>query len=451
MQAESIKKKVYSGTAWTILGYGLSQGLRLGSNLILTRLLVPEAFGLMALAYVFITGLSLFSDIGITPSIVRHEKGDDPDFLNTAWTIQVIRGFCLFLGCLVVAWPASKVYDEPLLLQVIPLLGFTVLLQGFQSTSIATLSRHMKVGKATLFQIGSQLIGLAILIPLAFWLRSVWALVLGNLISQFISTLASHFLIKNYSNRLAWEKEALNELITFGRWILLSTAFFFLAEQSDRILLGKIFTVKILGIYTIAITFAEIQKMIIGRLNGSVLLPAYSKALAKDPKHTVRQKVLIKRRFLLLAFITLITFLFNFGDILIYKLYDERYYDAAWMLPILAVGVWPLVLHSSVSMILITTGKAFYNAAGNLGKLLYMILLIPFISSTFGLVGAIVVIAFNDIPSYSIIQYGLFKEKFSVIHQDLWATLILFVSLTLVMYIRFQLGFGFSLSRILEL
>lgn len=78
------------------LGTTVAQQLiRLGSNLILTRLLFPEAFGLMALVQTFMTGLAMFSDIGIGPSIIQNRRGEDPDFLNTAWTIQIGRGVML--------------------------------------------------------------------------------------------------------------------------------------------------------------------------------------------------------------------------------------------------------------------------------------------------------------------------------------------------------------------
>ena len=273
---------------------------------------------------------------------------------------------------------------------------------------------------------------------------------MANIISSLLKCLTSHFLIKNYWRKFAWEKEALNELFTFGRWVLLATAFSFLAEQSDRLLLGKLFTTKLLGIYTVAITFAEIQRQVVVRMNSSVLFPTLSRALAKESRPVVKNKTIKSRKLLLLVLIILTTCLFNFGDMIIYTLYDPRYYDAAWMLPILAVGVWPLVLHSTVNPVLLAIGKPYYNAAGNLGKFLYMLILIPFVSNAFGIVGAIIVIAFNDIPSYLITQCGLFREKFTVIRQDLWTTLLLLISLLLVMMIRYQLGFGFSLSRLLE-
>ncbi|MFM6402608.1 oligosaccharide flippase family protein, partial [Planktothrix sp.] len=104
----SLSKKAIQGTIWTLFGYGGSQVLRFGGNLILTRLLVPELFGLMALVNTFITGLNLFSDVGIRPSIIRSQRGDDPEFLNTAWTIQVFRGLGLWIICLLITVPLAK-------------------------------------------------------------------------------------------------------------------------------------------------------------------------------------------------------------------------------------------------------------------------------------------------------------------------------------------------------
>ena len=89
---QALKKVATQGAYWTIANYGLSQALRFGSNLILTRLLFPDLFGLMSLVNVIIMGLGLFSDIGVGTSIIRSKRGNDPDFLNSAWTMQVIRG-----------------------------------------------------------------------------------------------------------------------------------------------------------------------------------------------------------------------------------------------------------------------------------------------------------------------------------------------------------------------
>lgn len=114
----SLKSRAIRGSLWTLGGYGTSQLLRFASNLILTRLLFPEAFGLMSLVHIFLQGLEMFSDIGIAPNIIHSDRGDDPSFLNTAWTVQAIRGGGLWLLACAIAWPAARFYSEPMLVQL---------------------------------------------------------------------------------------------------------------------------------------------------------------------------------------------------------------------------------------------------------------------------------------------------------------------------------------------
>lgn len=133
----SFKKLVIRGTVWTVIGYGGSQGLRFVSNLILTRLLFPDLFGLMALTHIFVIGLELFSDLGLNWSVIQHQRGDDPVFLNTAWTVDVLRGWILWLGCWCIAWPVAQIYGYPDLVWLIPLVGLSTVFSGFKSTAIA--------------------------------------------------------------------------------------------------------------------------------------------------------------------------------------------------------------------------------------------------------------------------------------------------------------------------
>src|SRR5262245_44517632 len=115
-----LKSRVISGSIWTIGSYVATQVLRLGGNLIFARLLYPEAFGLMALVTIFVQGLAMFSDIGIGPSIIQSRRGEDPRFLNTAWTIQVVRGFLLWTVSAVGARPFAIWYGKPELASLIP-------------------------------------------------------------------------------------------------------------------------------------------------------------------------------------------------------------------------------------------------------------------------------------------------------------------------------------------
>ena len=104
---------IIRSSLWSVGGFGLGHALRLASNLILTRLLFPEAFGLMALVTIFMIGLEMFTDLGIVTSIIQNKRGEEADFLNTAWTIKVIRGIVIFICIYLIAGPVAWFYEEP--------------------------------------------------------------------------------------------------------------------------------------------------------------------------------------------------------------------------------------------------------------------------------------------------------------------------------------------------
>src|SRR5438067_2141861 len=185
----SLRARAIRGTLWTTGGYGAQQVIRLATNLILTRLLAPPMFGLMSLVNVFIQGLQGFSDVGIGPSIVQSKRGDDPPFLNTAWTIQVFRGITLGALSALIAWPVSKLYGERQLMWLLPAAGMSAVIAGFNCTALYTLSRHLEVGKLTLRNLVGQIAGAAVMISWATAQRSVWALLAGN-IAAALATLA---------------------------------------------------------------------------------------------------------------------------------------------------------------------------------------------------------------------------------------------------------------------
>jgi O-antigen/teichoic acid export membrane protein len=446
--SSSIKKQAVNGTIWTLVGYGGSQGLRFVGNLILTRLLVPELFGLMALVNTFQMGLILFSDIGIRPSIIRSPRSTDPDFLNTAWTLQGLRGGWIWLGCWLIAWPVSQFYGDPRLLWLVPLVGITGFLTGFNSTAMATLLRDLQVAKLTIFEFIVQAIGLTVMVIWAYLSPSIWALVAGNLLTSVLKMVGSHFIDPNHQDRLAWDKAAVKEILSFGVWVFVATGMMFLANQADRLILGKLFTLELLGIYVVAFTLADLPRQIVQRLSRQIIFPVISKYAKELDRQSLRQKILHKRWFLLMGLSLLVTALVCFGDLLILTLYDDRYGQAAWMLPILALGLWPLILSITVDQALYAIGNPKFTALGNFLKFGYMLFLLPFSYNQFGMLGAIIVVAFNDLPFYIPISFGLWREKLSCIGQDLIATLLLVGLITGVLFIRYSLGLGLPLDEL---
>ncbi|HEY0869143.1 MAG TPA: oligosaccharide flippase family protein, partial [Acidothermaceae bacterium] len=174
LQETSLRFRAVWGAMWAVGGLGATQVIRFASNLVLTRLLFPEAFGLMSLVQVFLAGLHMFSDVGVTPAIIQSNRGNDPRFLNTAWTIAVVRGCLLWVAACILAYPASIFYREPMLLRLMPAVGFTAALSGLNSTKLATANRELSLKRITIIDLSSYVASMIVTIVLSWLWRSVW-------------------------------------------------------------------------------------------------------------------------------------------------------------------------------------------------------------------------------------------------------------------------------------
>ena len=154
--ATSLFQRALRGSAFTAGAYALTQAMRLASNLILARLLAPEAFGVMALVSVVLVGMVMFSDVGVSASISQSKRGDDPAFLDTAFTIHAFRGLMLWLVVCALAWPLARFYDAPELRSLLPVAGITLLIAGFNPTRMDTATRHLLLGRVTALDLAAQ-------------------------------------------------------------------------------------------------------------------------------------------------------------------------------------------------------------------------------------------------------------------------------------------------------
>ncbi len=345
------------GAVWTIGGHGVKMAVRLAGNLILTRLLFPEAFGLMALISVFIQALELFSDVGIGPSIIKNERGDQPAFLNTAWTIQVVRGCGLWVLSCLLAWPLARLYQQPMLGWLLPVVGLNAILDGFNSTAFHAARRHLSLGWLTFYEVSGQVLGLAVMIVLAFLYKSVWALVAGGMATCWFNLIVSHGLMRGHPARFGWDRQAARELFHFGRWILLSTALTFMASRGDRLVLGGFVEMKELGLYNIAFFLSQAGVQMIQAVSSRVLFPLYAR-IAELNLQELQLRIGRIRTVLLAASLPAVCGLAIGGQWLVRFLYDDRWQGAGWMLQVLSIGAVAAVVSSTLEPVLFGVGNS---------------------------------------------------------------------------------------------
>src|SRR5437899_3099711 len=172
---KTLKHRVISAGMWSLGGYAFSMVMRFGSNLIMTRLLVPEMFGIMAITNTIMIGLTMFSDIGLRQNVVQSVRGSDSAFLNTAWTIQIYRGVGLWLAGLAIAlaiWlaqlsnlaPAGSTYADRNLPIIVAVVSIVSLIAGFDSTKLYEANRNLLLKAVSKIDVASQLAGLFVML-----------------------------------------------------------------------------------------------------------------------------------------------------------------------------------------------------------------------------------------------------------------------------------------------
>ena len=353
------KRRALSGGAWTTIGFGGEQAIRFARSLLLTRLLAPEFYGLIGLSGIVIGLISRFSDIGLNISIIRDKRGTEPRFLDTAWTLSIVRGGLVWLIACAFAYPASRIYEEPLLLIVIPIIGFSAVIQGFKSTKLATLNRELRLGRLTILRVLAQALGLVTTVAWAMYDQSsIGVLVVGTLVSSGFLTLTSFISLPGRGNRLCWDKEAAHELFRFGKWIVVSTAITFFLAQGDQAIVGVIVVTEYFAVYSVAYFLARGVPQVLLALGPRVLLPIYAN-MDEGNLRQVRRRTLKMRAVLLAVFLPCMWALVMFGRYLVWWLYPEHYHDAGWMLELLTAGNIGLVIGLTAGGVVLARGDSF--------------------------------------------------------------------------------------------
>lgn len=418
----TLKQRVFKAGRWTMAGFGLSQTIRFGSNLLMTRLLVPEMFGVMAIATMVMYGLALFSDVGLRQNIVQSKRGNDAAFLNTAWVIQILRGvliwfFALGVSMLVILAnrigmvPADSVYAESSLPYVIAILSASAVIMGFESTKLSEASRNLSLDRITQIEIGSQVAGLVCMIVWVAIDRSIWALVAGSICSSLVKVTLSHVWLQGVANRWQWDNTAFHEIIRFGKWIFVSSILGFLVNSGDRLLLGGLVSTAELGVYVIAFLIFNSVEQVLAKIIGDVAYPALSEIVRERPDGL---KSAYYRFHLVIASFTFFCagILMVSGGELIGLLYDKRYEQAGWMLEILAVALLTIPFRVAL-LTFMALGKARLHAEIIAIRVLALFVLAPAGFHLFGLHGAVWGIAvsyFSVLPMiiFQKIRHGLF-------------------------------------------
>ena len=411
---------------WATGSFGLIQLLRFATNVILARLLSPPLFGLMLIVNSIRTGVELISDVGINQNIVSNKAGHTPDFYDTAWTMKVIRGVALGAFFFLTAQLFADFFGQPELALIMPVIALTFIFLGFQSTSAALLQKQKTIGRSTSVEVVVAAISLVVHVSLALVTPTIWALVLGSVITSAAALVASYVVIPGARHRFIIESASAREILVFGKWIFLSSIIYFLAMNFDRLYFAKLITLAELGIYSIARSLADMLSNLVVRGSYLVLFPSVAAMQATAPE--LRARLLQARRTVLALVAVGLGCFVAVSDVAVDLLYDQRYEAAGTILPVLLLGVWLAILCVVNDSILLGTGKPAYTTGANAAKLATLVIGIPIAFHYWGLLGAVLVLNVGEAVRYVTLWWFGRRKHLGFGRDDLALTILFLIT-----------------------
>jgi O-antigen/teichoic acid export membrane protein len=396
------------GGTWSLIGYVSTQLLRTLATLFLARhFLGPEPFGLVGLVGVFIAGLAMFSELGIVANVVQHPRGDDLQFLNTAFSIQAGRGLAIWMIAALAAYPVAVFYRQPVILPLLVVAATSELVRGLTSTAAWTLTRHVNLRGITLLTIASEVVAFGVAIFWAALVPSAWALVGRTVVAAAVYAIGSHF-ISRPRVRFGWDRSSARDILHFGGWISLSTAAYFLGCQGERLVLGKFVTAAELGCFSLALMVSSVPAGGVNQLVSQIFLPMISKSVRTSRGEAMHDYRNARRLFFALGLVAALGFL-ALGKPFVGVVLTSKYGMAGWMLQVLGLRVALDLFAAPVSSLILAYGKSRYSAAANTTRLVIMGGGILAAFHWFGLPEAMVVLIAAQAISYLPLISGLKK------------------------------------------
>ncbi|MFC1480299.1 lipopolysaccharide biosynthesis protein [Candidatus Omnitrophota bacterium] len=412
-----LSKRVARGGLWSFT-------LRISSRLfvfvrmvILARLLAPNDFGLMGLALLMMTALEKFSETGFLPALVQ-KKENISEYLDAAWTAQIIRSILLF-GILFGGAPLIALFfDAPRATAILRVIAIAELFKGFTNIGVVYFRKELEFNKQFIYQFSGIITNLVVAISAALIFKNVWALVFGLLAGHFVQFTMS-YVVQPYRPRIKIDLRKIGELFIYGRWVLACGIVGFFAMQMDSVVLGKMLGITALGFYQMAYRISNLVGTEVAEVISIVVFPAFSKLQSNIPK--LREGFLRSFEVTAAISIPLCVGLALLGFDFTYLFLGEKWIPIIQALRLLAITAPFLVLTRIISPLFGAVGRPKLTFLMYLSRFGVMGVFVFPLTKSFGVVGTALTVLLSvllTIPIWwhkaaeivEVSSYRLFKE-----------------------------------------
>ncbi|MBY0583631.1 MAG: oligosaccharide flippase family protein [Sphingomonas sp.] len=417
----AVSEALIGQVGWTTAGYFLIQIIRFLQNVILTHLLMPSLFGIMIIITSLRIGVELFTDIGVGQNLISNRNGFDERFYNTAWTIQLIRGFLLAIIFFIFLPFLGRFYSEATLNSVLPITALLFILTGAHSIGPILAAKALDTKSIAQYEVRSAILGSIITLSAVLVSPNVWGLVFGNILSTIASTILSYFVMPNINYKMIIDRTFFREIMSFGRWIFLSSIVYFLSSNFDRVILAKYISLTMLGVYGISRSLGDIIGQFALRLGNTIIFPLISSSDLEGI--SLSQKIGTRRKQFLFISACGISIFIASGDVLVNLIYDERYKLAGTVLPWVGISTWLYVINTVSDSVMLGIRKPLYGALGNVMKFAVLLVFLPLAALKYGIIGAVMISLAAEFGRYAVLTIAQIRQRISFVGQDVLVTL----------------------------
>ncbi|MBN2860282.1 MAG: lipopolysaccharide biosynthesis protein [Sphaerochaetaceae bacterium] len=433
----SLRSKAISGASWSLAGRILQEGFTFAIGILLARLLLPDQYGLIAMATVFIYFSYVFVDSGFGSALVQRKHCTQADF-STIFYVNLLISLVVFAFFYFLAPTIAVFYNEPELTRIVRVLAIIIVLYALSIVHLAIIRRDINFKLKTQIEFTSQVASGAIAVYLALKGYGVWALVWKVLLNQLFVN-AQLWLRNHWLPSLEFSTQSLKEMFGFSSKLLISGVLDRGYQQIYRLVIGKFFPARELGLFTRADQFQKLPSQTISGSITSFSLPVFSK-MQDEPvrlKNAVKQTLGVVMYFNLFAMILLGAVSRN----LILVLLGAQWADAVVFLQIL-IGVGLLYPMQLINVQILTAlGRSDLFLRIEIIKKLLTIpiillgILIGIKAMLAGMVlGSIAGLYINTYYTGKLLQFGL-VEQIKVIGKSIFISLLMGVIVFLIGYL----------------
>jgi O-antigen/teichoic acid export membrane protein len=381
---DSLKARVFRGGASLGSGSFIEQLFRLGRNMLLARLLAPEAFGTMAIILSITSVFQTLTDVGVREALIQNPRGAEEGHVGAAWWLAIGRSISLYSLLFLFAPLISRFYTNGELTPLLRVAATSILFDGAISCRAYVAVKEMRLARWAGINHGGGILGVITTIILSFFIRDVWALVLGCVAESLARCVLSQVLCP-YRPPLGWNREAARDLLKFSKGLFGLSVLNLVFSRTDIFVLAKLYSPAQLGLYVMAIYVAQTPTNYLMNLLGQTLMPTFSHIQEDNPR--LNRILLQVTSVIVLLGMPVLVFLFFCGRSLLTLIYGVRYGAASPALAAAGCVALLNVASGQITTVLYAKGlPQLHRRSVMLMAILVVVLVYPFVKE-FGLLG----------------------------------------------------------------